>query len=650
MELTPRQRSALAAICDTFAPGDDGLPPASELGAVDAMLEGLALNPREAERKQVAQLMSLWDTPALTALGGGGLKHFSRLSQEERERVLVSWCDSRIPQRRAAFQALRKGALLMYYTATGTPESPNPVWDAIGYGGPLGPLPDAPPKAIETTELRDGTTLECDVCVIGSGAGGGTAAAVLAAAGLDVVVLESGGYHDDADFDGAERSAYQRLYMNGGGSASHDQSVGLLAGSTLGGGTVVNYTTSFRTPDDICEEWAGHGVPAFAGDDYQRSMDAVVERLDVNYEHSRPSPREEPMQRGLTELGWHVDRMPRNVRGCDQGESCGYCGMGCRLGAKQSTVKTWLLDAHRAGARVVVRTRAEKVLIEDGAARGVQVATADGGRATVRARAVTAACGAIGTPALLKRSGLRNPNVGRHLKLHPATAVWGVFDEEVRPWEGTLQSIYSDQHSDLDAGYGLKYESAPVHPSFLVAFGPWRDARGHADMMRALPNTLPVGVLLRDRDGGEVRVGRDGQPIVRYRLSDYDAGHMRKGLDGGAQILEAAGARRIFTSHSKLVSYDPGRSGSREQLMRDADACGYESGRCTFFSFHIMGSARMGGSPATSASNPNGETWDVRDLVVCDASAFPSASGVNPMISIEAIAHMNATRLAERLG
>jgi choline dehydrogenase-like flavoprotein len=299
---------------------------------------------------------------------------------------------------------------------------------------------------------------------------------------------------------------------------------------------------------------------------------------------------------------------------------------------------------------VVVRTRAEKVLVEAGAARGVRVTTADGGRATVRARAVTAACGAIGTPALLKRSGLRNPNVGRHLKLHPATAVWGVFDEEVRPWEGTLQSIYSDEHSDLDGGYGLKYESAPVHPSFLVAFGPWRDARGHADMMHALPNTLPVGVLLRDRDGGEVRVGRDGQPIVRYRLSEYDAGHMRRGLDGGAQILEAAGARRIFTSHSKLVSYDPGRSGSREQLMRDADACGYESGRCTFFSFHIMGSARMGGARATSACNPDGETWDVRDLVVCDASAFPSASGVNPMISIEAIAHMNATRLAGRLG
>jgi choline dehydrogenase-like flavoprotein len=212
-----------------------------------------------------------------------------------------------------------------------------------------------------------------------------------------------------------------------------------------------------------------------------------------------------------------------------------------------------------------------------------------------------------------------------------------------------MQAIYSDQHRDLDGGYGLKYESAAVHPSLLVAFGPWRDARGHAAMMRELAHTAPLGVLLRDRDGGEVRVGRDGHPIVRYQLSDYDAGHARTGIDGAARIFEAAGARRIFTSHSKLVAYDPGRSGSREQLVRDADACGYGAGRCTFFSFHIMGTARMGGSRATSACNPDGETWDVRDLVVCDASAFPSASGVNPMISIEAIAHMNATRLAARL-
>ena len=649
MELSEKQRRALGAICDTFAPGTGGAPSASEVGVPRALVDAIAMNPREAERKQVAQLLSLWDTRLVTALGGGGLEHFSELPPERRERVLLSWCDSRLPQRRAAFQALRKGALLFYYMVPGENGARSPVWDAIGYAGPLGRLENAPPKAIRVLDVDRDTNLECDVCVVGSGAGGGTAAGVLAAAGLDVVVLEAGDYYDDGDFDGGELEGYGRMYMQGGGAATNDQSVGLLAGSCLGGGTTVNYTTSFRTPDDVREEWASHGVPAFAGDEYGRSLDAVCERLGVNQEHNSPSAREQVLHRGLADLGWHVDSMPRNVRGCDQGENCGYCGYGCRLGAKQSTVKTWLADAQEAGARIVVRTSAERVTVEGGNARGVEARTAEGHRVTVRARAVVAACGAIQTPALLRRSGLANVNIGRHLRLHPATVIWGVFDEEVRPWEGTMQAIYSDEHRFLDAGYGVKYETAAIHPSLLVTFSPWRGGSDHARIMEALPNSVPIGVLLRDRDGGEVKVAKDGNPVVKYRLSDYDVGHVRKGTDGAAQILEAAGAQRIFSSHSRSVAYEPGREGGRERFMSDADACGWDAGHCTYGSFHIMGSARMGGSPHTSACNPRGETWEVRNLYVCDGSAFPTASGVNPMISIESIAHMNASALASSL-
>ena len=278
------------------------------------------------------------------------------------------------------------------------------------------------------------------------------------------------------------------------------------------------------------------------------------------------------MQRGLVALGWHSDSMPRNVRGCDQGVICGYCGYGCRLGAKQSTVKTWLGDAHAREPACWFGRAPNASWCEDGAARGVQARTLDGHAVTVRARAVVAACGALNTPALLRRSGLENPNIGKHLRLHPATVVWGVFDEEIRPWEGTMQAIYSDQHRFWTRGYGVKYETAAVHPSLLVGFAPWRGARHHAEMMEALPHTTPIGVLLRDRDGGEVKVGRDGQPVVTYRLSDYDRGHLRTGLDGAAQIFEAAGAQRIFSSHSRWVAYEPGRRGDRQQFMQDADA------------------------------------------------------------------------------
>ena len=491
--------------------------------------------------------------------------------------------------------------------------------------------------------------LTCDVCIVGSGAGGGAAAGVLAAAGFDVVVLEAGEYYSAKDFDGGEFDGFARMYLNGGASATADQSLGLLAGATVGGGTVVNYSTSFRTPDDVREEWAGLGVPAFASDEYGASLDAVCERLGVNHEHSTASPRDEVMLRGLEQLGWHWDRMPRNVRGCDQGERCGQCGMGCPLGAKQSTAVTWLVDAQEAGARIVTATVAEKVRVVGGEARGVVARSADGHRVTVTARAVVAACGAINTPALLKRSGLANSNIGKHLRLHPVTVVWGVFDEEIRPWHGTMQAIYSDEHRHLDGGYGLKYETAAINPSLLVAFAPWRGGLDHAELMEALPSTLGIGALVRDRDAGEVKVGRDGQPVVKYALSDYDRGHLRRGVEGAAEVLEAAGARRIYSSHARWVSFVPGATGGRDAFMSQADAAGWDAAQVTMGSFHIMGSARMGGDPAASACNPNGETWDVRNLVVCDASCFPTASGVNPMISIESIAHMNASRLAARL-
>ena len=648
--LSARQRRALEAICDALCPGGDGLPSASDVGVADALMAAVALNPRQAERKQVAQLLGLWDTALLTAIAGGGLKRFSSLSQEAREKVLLSWADSRVPQRRAAFQALRKGALLCYYGQSGPDGGPSAVHEALGYPGPLGRATSPPPKTLEPVEITGDTTLECDVVVVGSGAGGGTAAAVLQKAGLDVIVLEAGDYHAEEDFDGDELSGFARLYLNGGGMASVDQSVGLLAGATLGGGTTVNYTYCFRTPDDVREEWATrHGVPEFAQETFGESLDAVWERLSVNEENSIPSSRDHRLRKGLDELGWDSRVMQRNATKCDPA-ICRACHYGCQLGSKQSTMKTWLQDASDAGARIIVRTTADTVTVERGAARGVEAHTVEGHKVTIRSRAVVSAAGALHTPALLRRSGLQNRNVGKHLTLHPVLVMWGVFDEEVKPWEGVLASTYSDHDADMDDGYGVKYEHVSIPPSILLSFSPWRGGRAHHDLMRALPHTAGLGVLLRDRDGGEVKVGKDGLPVVKWKLSDYDKGHMRRGVKNAARVVEAMGARKIYSSHSKMVSYEPGRSGSLESFMADADACGWDAGHAHMISFHLMSSARMGGSPETSACDPRGETWEVRDLIVADGSAFPTASGVNPMVTIEATAHLNARRLAERLG
>lgn len=647
MDLTSRQKHALQTICDTFAPASSGWPSGSELGIPEAIANALDLNPRSSERAQILQLLDVWDSHLHSLLSVGQWTKFSSLPMEGRTRVLLSWADSGLRLRRSAFQALRKAVGFLYVMLPGAGGGPSPVWNKLGYPGPLGAQP-AKPRPLKTLVPARDTELSCDICVVGSGAGGGVAAAVLAQAGKDVIVVEAGSYYDDADFDGAEMGGFQRLYLEGGFAATADHSVGLLAGECLGGGTVVNYCTSFRTPEDVREEWAAAGVPWIAGDEFMRSLDAVCARLSVNLDHNRVSAREQVLQRGLNALGWHCATMPRNVIGCEQGKICGYCGYGCSIGAKQSSAKTWLADAQAAGARLVTETRAQRIRIEAGAASGIEARSRNGFRVSIRCNAVVAACGAIHTPALLLRSGLRNEHIGRHLHLHPVSNICGVFEEEIRPWEGTMQAIYSDEHRFLTGNYGVKYETTALQPVIAVAVLPWRDSEQYRSMLGKLANTVAVGVLLRDRDGGRVRVDREGNPVTEYALSAFDRGHLRRGFAGAARILEAAGARQIFSPHAKWCSYEPGGKGSRESFMRAMDGAGWESGRLALFSFHMMGSACMGGSPKTSATNSQGETWEVRNLFVMDGSSFPSASGVNPMISIEGISHRNATALAAK--
>lgn len=578
-----------------------------------AVLDAIEHDLTARERARLLLLLRTW------------LPGYSRLSQARREAVLRGWRDSPAPLLRTGFQALRKAALAFAYMLPGR-------WEEIGYPGPLGPREDAPAPRLEPLEPTGGLSLECDVCVVGSGAGGGVAAAVLAAAGLDVVVLEAGGYWSERDFDGAERAGLRRLYRGGGAAATDDQGVGLVAGACVGGGTLVNYSTSFRTPEDVLAEWEGLGFPS---GELHASLDAVCRRLGVNTDHNLPSRRDEVLRRGLEALGWHVDAMPRDVVGCEQGVVCGSCGYGCPLGAKQSTMRTWLEDAAAAGARLLVGTKARRVLVENGRAVGV-----DAGPVQVRARAVVAAGGAIETPALLLRSGLRNANVGRGLRLHPATAVFGIFDEEIRPWEGTMQALYSDELRWLDGGYGIKYETVPGHPALLTAALPWESAAEHARLMASMPRLSAIAVIPRDSGSGRVRIGRDGEPIATYRLAPDDARRLATGVDGAGRIMAAAGAREIFTAHARM---QPWRDGFPPAAFR------FGPGRGALYSFHLMGSARMGDSPERSAARPTGETWEVANLVVADGSAFPTASGVNPMITIEAIAHLNAQRLADRL-
>jgi choline dehydrogenase-like flavoprotein len=344
-------------------------------------------------------------------------------------------------------------------------------------------------------------------------------------------------------------------------------------------------------------------------------------------------------------MGWHHGLLPRDVRACPQDDGCGYCGMGCRRGAKQSTLITYLQDAAAHGARIVVNCAVHRVVMEGGAATGVEARVGDFA-VTVRARAVIVAAGSLHSPALLLRSGITLPALGRNLALHPATAVLADMEQDVRPWTGTVQAHYSDQFADLDAGYGFKFETAPVHPSLQALAAPWESATGHRDRMAKLPRTALVGILLRDRFGGRVRVDRDGAAVIDYRLAAYDRAHLRRAIAAGAELLEAAGAREVWLPLARDVRYRPGASAARQDWLRRVDAAGWGPNEILLVTFHQMASCRMGASARTSVVDAEHRVWGIRNLYVADASTFPSASGVNPMLTVMAIAHRAAGIIA----
>src|SRR5213082_2165067 len=526
------QSPVLVAMADTFI-GSMGHP-GSPIRVAASMDETFRRLPSEADRRRLRLIVGVLGRRSGTFLLTGRPVPFHRWPREQRVKVMSSWSTSRITFRRQLFQVFKRLSLLAFLGDT-EDDGTNPVWPEIGYPGPVS-APPATPKSIRTTTLDGDTTLTCDAVVVGSGAGGGVVAAELSAAGKDVIVLEEGGYYNEADFNQLELAMMRKLYYQGGFAATADAGIALVAGGCLGGGTVINYTTSFRSPDWLRDEWAQrHGLAAFATDEYTSSLDAVYERLGVNVNHSRVSARERVLERGLRQLGWHVGSMPRNVEGCSQDERCGFCGYGCQIGAKQSTLKTYLLDAYRNRARIVVNCTVDRVLVEDGRAVGVRATVRQAEMPAftliVRSRAVVAAAGAIATPALLQRSGMRSPALGRFLRLHPATAVAGTFDEAIRPWEGTLQAIYSDEFVDLDGNhFGPKIESAPLHPALLALVTPWRRPDEYSRLMRSLPNLSLTGILLRDSGAGRV-ITKNGSARVEYKLSRPDLAHMRKGIE-----------------------------------------------------------------------------------------------------------------------
>ena len=471
-------------------------------------------------------------------------------------------------------------------------------------------------------------TFLADVCVIGSGAGGAVAAAELAEGGLRVVILEEGPERSRADATGRPRDTLPRLYRAGGQVATIGRPPLMLPlGSGTGGTTFVNSGTCFRTPPAVLGRWrAEHGIDDLTREAFER----VEEALGVAEVTPELAGRNAAtIRRGAEALGWRGGYLRRNARGC---RGSGVCAFGCPTGAKQHAGEVYVPRALEAGAVLVTGARAERILMRDRRATGVEAAT-EHGRLAVRARTVVVAAGAVHTPLLLARSGLgRSPALGRHLTVHPATAVWGVFEEPVDMSRGVPQSYYVDEFAD--EGFVLEGIAGP--PDYLALAAPFSGDRLR-ELMLGHRHVAQCGLMVTDRSRGRV-ASVLGRPVVRYDLGDHDTRTFHAGLVRLTELMWAAGARRVILPVARVPELRDRDSGPLERLdlqARDLKLMG----------FHPLGTARAHRDPRRGIVDGDLAVHGVRGVHVADGAAVPGPLGVNPQITIMAL----ATRLAHHL-
>jgi len=649
--LSDTRRRILEAVCDTFAPSlqiddervvlrDFYARSAADLG-VAAQIEGL-----------LAQSMLPEEIEALgQLLDGFAQQDFASMALEARTEILHRIADSS-PEAKLGVRQLRGLTFLLFY-ALPDEFGHNINWDALSYPGPISaaPSPEEAPKTIALEHIAgESATLDADVCVVGSGAGGGVIAAELQSAGRSVVVLEMGQYRNESDFKQLELPGLLELYLGGGLLTSEDGSIAIFAGSTLGGGTVVNYMNCIRTPEKIRREWAAMGIEGIDRPDYERHIDAVWERLAVNDTATSHNRTHRKLIEGCERLGYPHRALTRNTdASCEDPRVCGYCSAGCQKGCKQSTMKTFLQDAADAGARFVVGARAERILVQDGRAAGVEASvTHDDGSTTklvVRAPAVVVACGAIESPALLLRSGIGGPAVGKHLRVHPASAVDGVYEEPIEGWIGQIQSALSDQFNDCEGEHGFLIEAVGSSPAIHAMSFPWVDGASHKKLMAgALKHMASFISVARDHGAGEVVLDGHGRAVTRWSFGDeLDARLFRRATVELAKLHRAAGAREIITFFQAPVMWREGED--FDAFLAAIEHGSLRANDVAVFTAHQMGSCRMGSSPADSVADGRGELHDTKGVWIGDGAAFPTAPGVNPMISIMSLAHRTAANM-----
>jgi choline dehydrogenase-like flavoprotein len=626
--MTSRDRT-LAAIVDTFVPAAEGLPSASEMGVHTRLLEEVAALGRPSLQSQLDLLVKVAGTPLGGLLLAGRPRSFASLDQGTREAAMRALANSPIALKRTAFQDLKRLTLLLTYGVESSP------WRArTGY---TAPAPDpANPSKLTVRTPRPGEVVEADVVVIGSGAGGGVAASILAAAGRKVVVLERAAMVTEDGFGGPELDGLGALFLDRGLAATTDRWISIRAGSGVGGGTVVNWSSSLRAPDAVREEWREAGI----GDDMDGHYAAIEAEINVSTTESILNGPNSKLAAGLDALGVPHALIPRGVRGCTD---CGPCAVGCRSGAKQSAVRTTLASACANGAEILDRAEVRQVTVEQGRVTGV-VARVPGGAVTVRAPMVALAGGSILSPAVLLRSGIATETAGRGLHIHPVSAVAGVYDESLSTWSGVPQSVMSDHFGEIDGRWGFRMEAAPTHPGLIATGFPWWGSQPHREMMTQCDGIAAFLSLVRDRTEGRITLARDGGVDIHYAPGREDQALLRRASLEMARVHHAAGARQVIPLVTPPLDWHRGEA--FEPYLAALGARPISANRILLFTAHQMSTCRIGTDPTRSVASPDGQVHGVRGLYVTDASALPTATGVNPVLSLMALARRTALGMA----
>jgi choline dehydrogenase-like flavoprotein len=627
--LSATEQRTLSAICAAMAPAIDGLPAAErEVDVSGPVAEFLtSLSPRVLTRVRLGLRAFEW-LPFPW--------RFSRLDLGAREDFLRRMEGSRI--------GLHHELLLMAKTFTTLGYAIDPrVEERVGLqtSCQVGDGPPPPPSGSlgDTEPAGDGE--ECDVVIVGSGAGGAVAAATLAAAGLDVIVLEAGDSYSRDSYPEDPLEAIASLYRDGGLTIAEGRPpIPVPVARTVGGTTVINSGTCFRAPEPVLEswrdrygvEWADRLDPDFA----EAEEFLQVTRLDPE----RMGRNGQLAMEGAAAIGASGGPISRNAGNCVQCSSCPY---GCRIDAKRGMHVSYLPRAVAAGARLRTGVEARRVIVENGRAAGVRCVARPPGRRsgsrrpyTVRARRATIlAGGAFGTPELLLRSGLGGEQVGRNLHIHPACWVGARYDEEVRGWQGVMQSYYVDEWEAERLLLEATFTPLPFGGAWLRGSG-----REHQEAILDFGHISSIGVQLTDESAGRVGVARDGSLRASYRLSDEDASRVVFGIARAAEIHFAAGATEVYPNIGRVPVLRPGE-------VAEFEATRFKPSELRLEAFHPQGTARIAADPREGVCATDGSVNGVADLHVADASLFPSAVGVNPMMTIIAFAKRIAASVAE---